>query len=171
MLKEIFTTLISGYSKDSSYSKLLWEEIAENHTKKNRYYHNLTHLQNLYENLLPIKTKIQDWNMVLFALFYHDIVYNILKNDNEDRSAKKAVCILKSLEIDTKKIDLCQRIILSTAGHQLSAHNDINYFTDADVCILGSCWTDYKNYFNNIRKEYSHYPDFIYNKGRIKVLS
>jgi len=41
---------------------------------------------------------------------------------------------------------------------------------DADLAILGKDWKDYENYIHQIRKEYSIYPDFLYNPGRKKVL-
>ena len=47
---------------------------------------------------------------------------------------------------------------------------DTNLFTDADLAILGTDWNSYKKYYQQIRKEYSIYPDMIYNPGRKKVL-
>ena len=95
MLKKKFISLVSNYSEDSEYIQSLWDEIATHHSKKNRHYHNISHLENLYQNLSNIKTQIKDWDMILFALFYHDIIYNALKQNNEERSAKKVMQILK----------------------------------------------------------------------------
>ncbi len=155
---------------DKEYADSLWDQIARNHSKKNRYYHNLSHLENLYQNLLLIKEEILDWDIILFAIFYHDFVYNVLKQDNEEKSAQKAIDILRSLSIDPERIQLCKEIILATKGHQISKDKDVNYFTDTDLSILGSSWEDYKTYYRNVRREYKYYPDFMYNKGRIKVL-
>ncbi|WP_298313905.1 hypothetical protein [uncultured Aquimarina sp.] len=170
MLKEVFISLVSKYSVDKEYADSLWDQIARNHSKKNRYYHNLSHLENLYQNLLLIKEEILDWDIILFAIFYHDFVYNVLKQDNEEKSAQKAIDILRSLSIDPERIQLCKEIILATKGHQISKDKDVNYFTDTDLSILGSSWEDYKTYYRNVRREYKYYPDFMYNKGRIKVL-
>ncbi|WP_299221115.1 hypothetical protein [uncultured Aquimarina sp.] len=170
MLKEVFISLVSKYSVDKEYANSLWDEIAKNHSKKNRYYHNLSHLENLYYNLLSIQEEILDWDIILFAIFYHDFVYNVLKQDNEEQSAQKAIDVLRSLSIDPERIQLCKEIILATKGHQISEKMDVNHFTDADLSILGSTWADYETYYKNVRKEYKYYPDFMYNKGRIKVL-
>ncbi|AXT51640.1 hypothetical protein D1818_12630 [Aquimarina sp. BL5] len=155
---------------DKEYTDSLWDEIARNHSKKSRYYHNLSHLENLYQNLLLIKEEILDWDIILFAIFYHDFVYNVLKQDNEEKSAQKAIDILGSLSIDPERIQLCKEIILATKGHQISKDKDVNHFTDADLSILGSSWEDYRTYYTDVRREYKYYPDFMYNKGRIKVL-
>ena len=45
-----------------------------------------------------------------------------------------------------------------------------NLFTDADFSILGAHWETYSIYSQNVRKEYSIYPDLVYNPGRKKVL-
>ncbi|PKV49194.1 putative metal-dependent HD superfamily phosphohydrolase [Aquimarina sp. MAR_2010_214] len=171
MLKQAFITLLSNYTTDVGYIKSLWDDVVKYHSKKNRYYHNLSHLEHLYHKLTEVKNEIKDWDIVLFALFYHDYIYNALKQDNEEQSAKKAVGILSSLSIEDNRITLCSDIILATKGHHISENKDINYFTDADLSILGSDWKNYEEYFKNVRKEYKYYPDFMYNKGRIKVLN
>jgi predicted metal-dependent HD superfamily phosphohydrolase len=38
------------------------------------------------------------------------------------------------------------------------------------LSILGQSWELYEEYFNHVRKEYSVYPDFMYNPGRKKVI-
>lgn len=170
MLEEVFFSLISAYSEDQKYNQLLWDQIVKNHSKKGRYYHTLKHLEHVYLNVLLVREDITDWDMVLFSVFYHDYIYNALKQNNEEKSAQKAIDILSSLPIDTKRIALCNQIILATKGHHITENKDVNYFTDADLSILGSSWKAYESYFKNVRKEYRYYPDFAYNKGRINVL-
>jgi len=140
------------------------------HGKANRYYHNLTHLENVYRSLLFVKKNIEDWDVILFVLFYHDYIYNALKQDNEELSAQKAEAILSSLSIAPARIEQCKEMIIATKKHQISENTDINHFTDADLSILGAEWSTYEEYFKNVRKEYKYYPDIVYNKGRIKVL-
>ncbi|MBQ0734919.1 hypothetical protein J9332_11390 [Aquimarina celericrescens] len=170
LLKDVFTSLLSKYTNDSKLIELLWKEIENKYNKKNRYYHNLKHLEYLYQRLINVKDQITDWDMVLFALFYHDYVYNVLKKDNEQQSAVKAEAILRALGIENDRVELCKEIILATKSHTISKNEDINFFTDADLSILGSDWENYKVYFKNVRKEYKYYPAFMYSKGRIKVL-
>ncbi|MGE5944923.1 MAG: hypothetical protein ACM31G_11355, partial [Flavobacteriales bacterium] len=45
-----------------------------------------------------------------------------------------------------------------------------NILLDLDLSILGKSPEEYKKYCENIKKEYHIYPDFMYRKGRIKVL-
>lgn len=60
--------------------------------------------------------------------------------------------------------------IEATKEHKLSNDNDTNLLLDIDLSILGKSTAEYRKYCDNIRKEYLMYPDFMYNKGRKKVL-
>jgi len=51
-----------------------------------------------------------------------------------------------------------------------SDQEDTNYLLDADLSVLGKDFETYLKYTQNIRKEYSIYPDFLYKPGRKKVL-
>ncbi len=170
MLKNVFITLLLKYSNDLNQIESLWNSIYEKYSNKKRYYHNLSHLEHLYSNLHKVRNLILDWDIVLFALFYHDYIYNVLKQDNEEQSALKAIEILNLLGIDKDRVSICNEIILATKGHNISENSDVNYFTDADLAILGNNWNNYMAYYKNVRKEYKYYPHFMYKKGRIKVL-
>lgn len=61
-------------------------------------------------------------------------------------------------------------MILATKLHEISQDNDTNYFIDADLAILGRGQYEYQKYTEQIREEYSIYPDFMYNNGRKKAL-
>lgn len=170
MLKNTFLNLLATYSNDNSFNILLWQEIEEHYTNKKRHYHTFEHLENLLFQLTPIRTKISSWNTILFTLFYHDVIYNSLKNNNEEKSAELAVKRMNQLSIPNKVIENCFSQILATKSHKTSENSDTNYFTDADLSILGQNWEVYTQYYKNVRKEYAVYPNIIYNSGRKKAL-
>jgi predicted metal-dependent HD superfamily phosphohydrolase len=78
---------------------------------------------------------------------------------------------MKQIGVSDHMIQLCEAQILATKSHVKSADSDTNYFTDADLSILGQPWETYSAYYKNVRKEYAIYPDLIYNPGRKKVLT
>ncbi len=162
--------LVSRYNNDNRLTDELWNEIEINYTKKKRHYHTLEHLDNLLKQLSEVKAQIKGWDSVLFSLFYHDVIYNPLKNDNEERSADLAEKRLQQISVSKFIVENCKTQILATKKHAESSDMDINFFTDADLSILGSEWNLYSVYFMQVRKEYSIYPDLIYNPGRKKVL-
>ena len=170
MLKQTFIELIANYSKDVALANELWNDIDLHYSSKNRYYHTLNHLENLLNQLLEVKNEIKDWNCILFTLYYHDIIYKATKSDNEDKSADFAKKIMIKLSVAKSIIDNCKSQILATKKHLFNLDLDINYFIDADLSILGQDWDLYSSYYKNVRKEYSIYPDLLYNPGRKKVL-
>ena len=115
-LKPTFESLLSAFKKSPRETKKFWKEILVNYNHPQRHYHTLTHLRNLFAILELKKNEISDWEVVQFAVFYHDIVYDIFRNDNEEQSAEWAVRVMHSLEIDPQRIDRCKRHILATKG-------------------------------------------------------
>jgi predicted metal-dependent HD superfamily phosphohydrolase len=101
---------------------------------------------------------------------YHDAVYNPLKKDNEEKSAVFAEERMKFINVPSPVIERCKNHILVTKSHRESADPDTNIFTDADLSILGQDWETYLEYCRQVRKEYSIYPDMMYNPGRKKAL-
>jgi predicted metal-dependent HD superfamily phosphohydrolase len=170
MIKETFTNLLVKYSVQNELIAKLWTEIETHYSARNRHYHTLVHLEKLLQQLTFVKNEIQDWDTILFSLFYHDVVYNALKSDNEEKSAALAVQRMKQLSIAISQIETCQQQILATKSHLFSNQNDTNYFTDADLSILGQPWKIYEIYTKQVRKEYAIFPSFVYNPGRKKVL-
>jgi len=170
VLKTTFIALLKNYSDDDALIENLWNELAKNYSGKKRFYHTLRHLENLLLQLNSVKEEIHNWDALLFTLFYHDAIYNSLKADNEEKSAELAEKRMQQLAVPTETINRCKEQILATKSHNYSTDSDTNYFTDADLSVLGENWETYANYLGNVRKEYSIYPDLIYNPGRKKVL-
>ena len=170
MLKNTFITLLSNYSSHSLVTGELWQEIEKSYSQNTRHYHTLSHLEDILHQLLEVREIIQDWDAVLFALYYHDIIYSPLKSDNEKQSAALAAQRMSQVDVPWQRIERCEGHILATKEHLYSSSSDTNYFTDADLAILGQDLETYKNYARNVRKEYSIFPDLIYNPGRKKVL-
>jgi predicted metal-dependent HD superfamily phosphohydrolase len=78
---------------------------------------------------------------------------------------------MSQIGVPNSTIERCKTQILATKSHTNSADSDTNYFTDADLSVLGQPWETYLQYSGNVRKEYSLHPDFVYNPGRKKVLN
>lgn len=170
MIKDVFDNMAGNYTDNKSIVKKLWFEIETNYSEHGRYYHTLHHLENMYNELVECRGNIKQWDAVLFSLFYHDIIYKATRKDNEEKSAELGVKRLTEVDIPTFIIDTCFEAIIATKSHNLSSNHDINLFTDADLSVLGSDWETYTAYYKAVRKEYSIYPDFLYNPGRKKVL-
>ncbi|UII32477.1 hypothetical protein LVD17_01310 [Fulvivirga ulvae] len=169
-MKKLFQGQVRRYTDDAALPDSFWVEIETKYSGKRRYYHNLHHLENLLEQLSEVKLSIKDWDVTLFALFYHDLVYNPARRDNEEKSARMAGERLKSINFPKDGVDKCRNMILATKGHADASDNDTNLFTDADLSILGCAHDQYMEYARQVREEYHIYPDMLYKPGRKKVL-
>lgn len=169
-LKETFFSLLRNYAVDNSATDTLWNEIERNYSDKDRHYHSLHHLGNVLTELMEVKGEIQDWQTLLFTLYYHDFIYNPMRSDNEEKSAELAAERMQQIGVANDRIRVCKEQILLTRSHTSSVDGDANYFIDADLSILGQPWEEYSYYYKGIRKEFSIYPDVVYNGGRKKVL-
>ncbi|RYY53014.1 MAG: hypothetical protein EOO09_19460 [Chitinophagaceae bacterium] len=170
-IETIFREVLTDLGSDEATGNQLWSELSSAYTGRARYYHNLHHLDHLLAELLPLKDILADWQSIVFAIAYHDIIYSIRKSDNEERSAAVAQLRLKKAGFTDVRIARCVSHILYTKGHGTSPDPDANLFTDGDLSVLGSAPAKYQEYVKQIRREYGLYPSFVYNPGRIKVLS
>jgi predicted metal-dependent HD superfamily phosphohydrolase len=169
-LKEEYFLLLVSYTSDENLITNYWLEIENAYCNPNRHYHTLGHLENLLTQLSVLKKEFVLYDSILFSLYYHDIIYDVFKNNNEVASAEFALQRMLQLLVPEKFIEACEACILATQTHQKSTSTDINYFLDADISILGSDEETYLQYANNVRLEYAAYPDEVYRPGRRQVL-
>lgn len=163
--------LIAPYAPDQEIAAALLEEIRSKYNQSNRYYHNLQHITTMLQLAEQYEEKIKDKATVNFAIFYHDLVYDTSSSNNEEKSAKKASQYLAKLKVGPESIAKVSDYILATKMHEVQeVDQDLMYFLDFDLSILGADPISYSNYSKAIRKEFSIYPDFIYKPGRAKVL-
>ena len=171
-LRNIWNELTAHYTDNTELIDERWVEIEKRYSEKKRYYHNLTHLTYMTEKAMHYKDRLTDPDTVLFSIFYHDIIYNPRRQNNEQKSAEFAKNRLTRLGLPSDQIARCQHQITATA-HQTTAvydDSDTNYLVDFDLAILGESREVYEDYARKIRKEYAIYPAFLYKKGRKKVL-
>jgi len=169
-VRDIYHDLCLRYTSYAGLISRYWQELEVAYNERHRHYHTLNHLAYLLEELHPIRPFIHDWDAVLWALFYHDAVYSVTRNDNEERSAALAATLMKDMGVAAAVIEKCTAIILATRAHEPHADEDVNMFTDADLAILGASPELYTAYAHQVRREYSIYPDLLYRPGRKKVL-
>jgi predicted metal-dependent HD superfamily phosphohydrolase len=170
MIKQAFLESLNNYVSNSEQPLNMWNEVERNYTRYERHYHNLSHLNSLLTELEMYKSKFSNWDAIVFAIAYHDLVYNVLKSDNEERSARIAIKRLSTISFPLKLTIFCGQLIRATKRHE-SGDLETNLFTDADLSILGSDLPTYEAYSKQIRSEYSIYPEILYNPGRKKVLT
>ncbi|WP_310556852.1 hypothetical protein [Flavobacterium sp.] len=167
-LQNKYTELLVNIGFEENAIQKHWLDLEKAYSTKSRQYHNLNHLNEMIACYDLYKSNLKHPNEVLYAIFYHDIIYKVTRKDNELKSAQYAVALLPA----NAKLDkeLVFDMICATKHHQYNGNEDTNWLIDFDLKILSKDWDDYKIYFEQIRKEYKMYPNFLYNPGRKKAL-
>lgn len=132
-------TLGRKYSDDLQLLDSLWEILLKNYSGKSRNYHNLIHIGSMLKLAEENQTDIADYDAILFAIWFHDIIYKSSKKDNEEKSADFAKGSLQKLSVDSLKIEKIHQLIISTKKHQiiLSEDKDNAFLLDFDLSVLG----------------------------------
>ena len=169
MFRQAFLASIVTLTSDAAIDDKLWNDIVGRYSEAGRHYHNLDHLDALIRELSAVENYIKDWDLLVLAVAYHDVIYDPLRQDNEQASADFVMEQLGGI-ISRDRRRHCVDIILATQSHEPGNDADAALFSDADLAILGAEPVAYRRYTLQIRKEYDHYPDIFYKPGRIKVL-
>lgn len=170
-IKDRFYDLLKNFTRNNALMQELWDEINKQYNSSNRHYHNLNHIRELLEYFSEYEENIKNKDVFLFSVYYHDVIYKISQKDNEEKSALFAAIRLKKIEFPDEQIALCKTFIRASRKHQLLIKDeDLAYFLDFDLAVLGKSAREYAEYIRQIRKEYAVFPDFMYRKGRKKVL-
>jgi predicted metal-dependent HD superfamily phosphohydrolase len=171
-LRAQWVGLASQYAPNPSLIESQFNSIVEHYSGKNRAYHNLSHIQSLLALSETLLDKIQNRDALYYAIWFHDVIYDTKRSDNEEKSAEFAVEALAGVGVPEQTIATVKAMILATKHHRADDFSwDMKAFLDLDTSILGAPEEIYKEYSRAIRKEYSWVPDFLYRKGRMKVLN
>ncbi|SHN76944.1 hypothetical protein [Chitinophaga sp. CF418] len=164
--------LLQPYTQDQAIIGEGFRLIISHYTESHRHYHDLHHLQALLKLQQIYADRIADNERLSLAIFFHDIIYDVKHSDNEEQSALAAAAFLQQTSYPAERTEQVMEFIRATKTHLNTSHNtDLDYFLDFDLSILSAPAADYIAYAQQIRKEYSIYPDMLYKPGRKKVLA
>jgi predicted metal-dependent HD superfamily phosphohydrolase len=161
-----------------------FEELFGIHSKKHlhiflneyngRPYHSEKHIWFMLKLYEKYKHHLNDSVAVLFAILYHDIIYDSQAETGANEHASEKF-LYEHVQSDickhhTSSIIHARRMILATINH-ISNDTDCDFFLDCDLAILSENYNDVVDYDNAIRQEYSWVSEELYIQGRSKVLS
>ncbi len=166
-------------------SVALFGELCDRYQAPGRYYHTLEHVVECLDHLAwwDHETGESTPCVVSLAVWYHDLVYDPRRSDNEARSAERAHDVALELGWSTGEAAAVRRLVMATAhlpsaglsqsrsdraASQSGPWSDLVH--DVDLVILGAPRARYQRYRADVRSEYSHVPDELYTAGRGKIL-
>ncbi|XP_072027129.1 uncharacterized protein [Amphiura filiformis] len=188
-LERIWSVLLSGNQgavSDSAATMATqwwhtgWQRVKDHYSEEVRHYHTLNHIETMFDLLEEYRDRLKSQDAVSWAIFFHDVIYNPQAKDNEEQSAELFKQFAWSCLRDKPNMtQMTYDLIMATKHHVTDAHKipdsfgkeDVHYFLDFDMQVLGWPDADYDRYAEQIRQEYIHIPHQQYCIGRSKVLS
>lgn len=140
-----------------------------------RHYHGQSHINDCIGKLFKFSHLFSRPHEACIAFWFHDVVYDPKRNDNEAQSAELArKWLMQSLSINTHEAEddevrqsiarVCE-LIMNTKDHQASTL-DAQAFVDIDLSILSSSTAQFDRYQQQIRQEYAHVLPETYKAAR-----
>ena len=137
--------------------------LARKYCEAPRHYHTLTHIAQCIIEFDRVAQYAKHPNRILMAIFYHDVVYDTSRNDNEQKSASYFSMNARNvLHItDEEFIIETARLIELTKVHRTDPNTDPDgaLMCDVDMSILGADAFEYDEYARTVRKEYAKHGD------------
>ena len=163
----------AGVTTDAAAINAAARDLATRHAEPARAYHTATHIGAMLADFATVRAHAQSPATLIFAILFHDAVYDPRRHDNEAASATFAVTALATLGLPPAAIHrVCHLIAATQHGAAIvdAADTDCALLLDLDLATLGGTPTAYRTYAAAIRTEYAHVPDALYRAGRTKVL-
>ncbi|MEO1965746.1 hypothetical protein [Hyphomonas sp.] len=154
----------------------LMEALRQRHGEPQRHYHTWAHVEALLGHYRRWVRYLNRPGPVLWALYWHDAVYDPRAKDNEEQSARLLEREAAG-HLSPHDIDFAATIIRATATHTVPEGlltqdaEDLALFLDMDLSILGAPEAVYDRYEQDIRAEYAFVPDEAYRAGRGAILT
>ncbi|HEX7929656.1 MAG TPA: hypothetical protein VF470_01930 [Sphingomicrobium sp.] len=142
------------------------------YAEPHRRYHDEQHLDDCLRQLDGIQgLSEREAQLLQWAILWHDAVYEPGGFNNEDSSARLSETELLRCGIDSADAAEVARLIRLTKSHLVDASDRLGaILISIDLSILGAEPAQYRSYSANVRKEYAHVPDPMWQTGRAEVL-
>ena len=126
-------------------SSELWEKFEEAYTESHRHYHTLSHVTKMLDEFPDPSQAI-----LRLAVWFHDVIYDPRRSDNEKMSADLVGQWMPGLEISL--IRKIENLVMAT-DHRKPAPDgyDEGLIRDVDLLILSAPRNEYSQYTQQIR--------------------
>ena len=148
----------------------LRDALLAGYGQPHRKYHTLQHLEevlSLFDGVRGLAARPAE---VEAALWFHDAVYDPDRHDNESRSADWARQALLEGGADAEAADRVHGLVMATRHDAVPADPDARLLVDTDLAILGAGHARFDEYERQIRAEYGHVPDTVFEEKRHAIL-
>ncbi|MDB6442518.1 MULTISPECIES: hypothetical protein [Pseudomonas] len=147
-----------------------YEALIRRYDEPHRAYHNRQHLTECLRVRRGVGASCQAAAEVDLALWFHDAIYDPLRNDNELRSAQWLAEVARDHGLCAETQRRLYDLVMVTRHDAAPASADQAVLVDTDLAILGAPPERFEEYDRQIRQEYSYVPLPLYRQKRRQVL-
>jgi predicted metal-dependent HD superfamily phosphohydrolase len=148
----------------------LWSDLRARYTESHRAYHTLSHIAECLGHFHGARAIAHDADLVEFALWAHDAIYDPRRDDNERRSA---VWARRALLDGGRTSDYALRahaLVVATSHDAIPADEDARLLCDVDLAVLAAPRARFDEYEAQIRIEYAWVPEPLFRARRADVI-
>jgi predicted metal-dependent HD superfamily phosphohydrolase len=170
-------SLLQTFRVDPPAAEATYKKILLAYSEAGRFYHTIVHIRQVLDSIDFLiaaggsSLERDGYRALVLAAWFHDVVYDPQKSDNEARSAVWMETELNPLGIPEPILQQASKLILATHSH-LAPPGDLltPNLLDSDLSILGASPERYDAYASAIRQEYAFLPEEAFRSGRRAVL-
>lgn len=148
----------------------VFDELAAAYEAPERAYHNLHHIADCLDELERSEYLAERPREIELAIWFHDLVYDTHRRDNESRSAARAMEVIRDAKMQHVTVAAVQDLIEATTHDAAPATNDGRLIADIDLTIFGSKADRFDAYEAAIRWEFAWVDEAEFRSQRAKVL-
>ena len=153
-------------SIDEIFNELTWR-----YREKHRHYHDFSHIAHCLSELKQAWRLARDPDKVAMALWFHDVIYETNRDDNEEKSADLAKDACRKMQLPDSFGERVSELVLSSKYHRGRPDDpDEQLFTDIDLSSWGKPHEEFKRDTTKIRAEYSWVPEDVFRSKRAEIL-
>ena len=153
----------------------LIEALKVRYAEPQRHYHTWAHIEALLGHFRRWESHFHRPEPVLWALCWHDAIYDPRASDNEERSAQ-LLAQEAAGHLPPEDIAFAAQIIRATAGHRVPEGltgpdaDDLALFLDLDLSSFAAPEPAFAQKQHDIRVEYAFVPDDTFRTARKAIL-
>ncbi|SMC28267.1 Predicted metal-dependent phosphohydrolase, HD superfamily [Andreprevotia lacus DSM 23236] len=149
----------------------LRDTLLQRYAEPQRHYHTQQHLAECLSHFAATRDLAQRPGEVALALWFHDAVYAVRGQDNEQQSADWARAVVLAAGVDAAAAERIHALIMATCHRATPQAPDAQLLVDIDLAILGADEARFAEYEQQIRREYRWVPGLLYRLKRREVLA
>jgi predicted metal-dependent HD superfamily phosphohydrolase len=149
----------------------LYGELIDLYSDKKRSYHTVQHLDECFARLDEAREFAGKFHEIELALWFHDAIYDVRKDDNEERSAAWAGDVALRAGVPQTASTRIHGLIIATKHNVIPDTADAKVIVDVDLSILGAPMERFNEYERQVRQEYSWVPGWLFRRKRREILT